>query len=49
MKPLERLTHCVSFRTGIMESGAMTCLARSSTPGAAENLEQQEDGNSNAS
>ena len=31
MKPLERLTHRVSFRTGIIVFGAMTCLALSST------------------
>jgi pimeloyl-ACP methyl ester carboxylesterase len=32
MKPLERLTHRVSFRTGIIVCGAMACLALSSTP-----------------
>ncbi|HET9384585.1 MAG TPA: epoxide hydrolase [Gemmatimonadales bacterium] len=37
MKPLERLTDRVSFRTGIIVFGAMTCLALSSTPAAAEN------------
>src|SRR5688572_11436389 len=31
MKPLERLTHRVSFRTGIIVLGAMTCFALSST------------------
>ena len=37
MKPLERLGHRVAFRTGIIVFGAMTCLALSSTPAAAEN------------
>jgi hypothetical protein len=37
MTPLERLTHRVSFRSGIIAFGAMTCLALSSTPAAAEN------------
>jgi pimeloyl-ACP methyl ester carboxylesterase len=37
MKPLERLTYRVSFRTGIIAFGAMTCVALSSTPAAAEN------------
>src|SRR5262245_55258074 len=32
MQPLERLTHRVSFRTGAIVFGAMTCLALSSTP-----------------
>jgi pimeloyl-ACP methyl ester carboxylesterase len=31
MKRLERLTHRVSFRTGVIVVGAMTCLALSST------------------
>ena len=31
MKPLERLTHRLSVRTGIIVFGAMTCLALSST------------------
>jgi Epoxide hydrolase N terminus len=31
MKPLERLTHRASFRTGIIVLGAMMCLALSST------------------
>ena len=31
MKPLERLTHRASFRTGIIVPGAMMCLALSST------------------
>ena len=37
MKPLERMTHRVTFRTGIIACGAMTCLALWSTPAAAEN------------
>ena len=37
MKRLERLTYRVIFRTGIIAFGAMTCLALSSTPAAAEN------------
>jgi len=36
MRPLERLTHRVTFRGGIIVFGAM-CLAPSSTPAAAEN------------
>jgi hypothetical protein len=31
VKPLERLTHCVAFRRGIIVFGAMACLALSST------------------
>ena len=31
MKPLERLTHRVTFRTRSIVASAMTCLARSST------------------
>src|SRR5688572_8198721 len=37
MKPLERLTQRVIFRTGIVVFGAITCLAFSSPPAAAEN------------
>jgi hypothetical protein len=39
MKPLERLTHRVSCRSGIIVFGAMTCLALSSTPAAPENTD----------
>ena len=39
MKPLERLTYRVTFRAGIIAFGAMTCLALSSTPVAAENTD----------
>src|SRR5687768_16850559 len=37
MKPLERLTRRVSFGTGIIVFGAMTCFVLSSRPAAAEN------------
>ncbi len=37
MKPLERLTHRATFRSGVIVFGAMTCLALSSAPADAEN------------
>jgi hypothetical protein len=39
VKPLERLTHRVTFRTGIIALGAMTCLALPSTSASARRVE----------